>query len=204
MPSPLRLAQLVGGCVLLGVGVGLLLLAALGSDGFSTFVYGIALATGLPFVVVNLLVSVSFLALAWVRGVRPGVGTLAQIVVVGAVVDLMLSTVPAPDALWARSALGAAALPVLATGIATYLGSRLGAGPVEAAALALDPPVRFALSYNAIQLVTALVGWLLGAPLGVGTVAVVVALGPLVTLVGRLLRLDLRQPGTRTAESQHS
>jgi uncharacterized membrane protein YczE len=202
VPSLLRLTQLTGGCVLLGVGVGLLLLAALGSDGFSTFVYGITLATGLPFLVVNLLVSVSFLALAWLRGVRPGVGTLVQIVIVGGVVDLMLSTVPAPDGLWSRSALGAAAIPVLATGIATYLGSRLGAGPVEAAALAFDPPVRFALSYNAIQLVTAVVGWLLGAPLGVGTVAVVVALGPLVTLVGRLLQLDLHQPGSRTSQSQ--
>jgi uncharacterized protein len=200
VPSPLRLTQLVGGCVLLGVGVTLLLLAAVGSDGFSTFVYGLTLATGLPFVVVNLLVSATFLAVAWLRGVRPGAGTLVQIVIVGGVVDLGLSTAPAPDALWLRVLLCAAALPVLATGISTYLGSQLGAGPVEAGALAWDPPLRFAVSYNTIQLVTALIGWQLGAPLGVGTVAVVVLLGPLVSLVGRLLRLDLHQPGPRTGQ----
>ena len=37
----------------------------------------------------------------------------------------------------------AAAFPVLAVGIAMYLGSTTGAGPAEAAALAWDPPVAF-------------------------------------------------------------
>ena len=202
MPSPARLLQLVGGCVLLGLGVTLLLLAGLGSDGFSTLVYGLHLSTGLPFLLVNALVSLTFITAAWVRGVRPGIGTLAQIVVVGLVVDAGLTTLPAPDELWARALLGVVALPVLAAGIATYLGMHLGAGPMEAAALAWDPPVPFAWSYNAIQLLSALTGWLLGAPLGVGTAAVVVALGPLVALAGRLLRLDLRQPGPRAEQAR--
>ena len=203
MPTPAALLKLVCGCVLLGAGVTLLLLAELGSDGFSTFVYGLAQSTGLPFVVANAVVSLGFILMAWVRGVRPGVGTIAQIAIVGAVVDLGLSTVPAPDELWARSLLGIAALPVLAVGIATYLGSHLGAGPMEAAALAWDPPLRFAWSYNAIQLISAVVGSLLGAPIGAGTIAVVVALGPMVTLAGRLLHLDVHQPGrTSSAEER--
>jgi uncharacterized membrane protein YczE len=186
--------QLVGGCVLLGLGVTLLLLASLGSDGFSTLVYGVTLSTGLPFVVVNAVVSIAFLTMAWARGVRPGLGTIAQFMIVGGVVDLGLAVMPAPDALWARGLLMGVALPVLATGIATYLGTHLGAGPMEAAALAWDPPVPFAWSYNTIQLLSALLGWALGAPLGVGTAAVVLALGPLVTFIGGLLRLDVHQP----------
>lgn len=197
MPSLLRLSQLVGGCLMLGAGVTLLLLAALGSDGFSTFVYGITLATGAPFIVVNLVVSVSLLAVAWARGIRPGVGTVAQVAIVGAVAHIGLSTIPEPGTLWVRVLVGTVALPVLATGIATYLGSHLGAGPLEAAALAWDPPLRFALSFNVLQLIGAFTGWRLGAPIGVGTVAVVLGLGPLVALLGRLLRLDLHQPGGR-------
>ena len=171
MPSRARLLQLVTGCVVLGLGVTLLLKAELGSDGFSTLVYGTSLAADLSFVVANLAISATFLAMAWARGVRPGVGTLAQIVLVGVVVEAGLATVPAPDPLWARILLVAAALPVLALGIALYLGTHLGAGPMEAAALAWDPPLRFALSYNSIQLLSAVIGYLLGAPLGVGTVA---------------------------------
>ena len=64
----------------------------------------------------------------------------------------------------------------------------------ESAALAWDPPVPFRWSYGVAQGASALVGWLLGGTVGVGTVAVVVLLGPLVDLVGRALRLDVHQP----------
>ena len=82
---------------------------------------------------------------------------------------------------------------VLALGIAVYLGSNTGAGPAEAAALAWDPPVPFRWSYSLVQGGGALGGWLLGATIGVGTIAVIVALGPLVDLSSRFLRLDVHQ-----------
>ena len=82
---------------------------------------------------------------------------------------------------------------MLGVGIATYLGSRTGAGPAEAAGLAWDPPVPFRWSYSAVQGGGALGGWLLGATLGPGTVVVIVLLGPLVDLTSRLLRLDVHQ-----------
>ena len=94
-----------------------------------------------------------------------------------------------------RLVLLAAAFPVLAAGIALYLGSHTGAGPAEAAALAWDPPVPFKWSYSAVQGGGALLGWLLGATVGVGTVAVIVPLGPAVDLSARWMRLDLRQSG---------
>jgi uncharacterized membrane protein YczE len=177
----------------LGIGVALLLAPALGSDGFSTLVNGIALSTGMPFVVANLLVSCGFLTLAWLGGVRPGVGTLTQIVVVGGTVSVLLPLLDEPTELWARLAMATLAFPVLAVGIALYLGSHLGAGPAEAAALAWDPPVPFAWSYSAVQGGGALVGWQLGAAIGPGTLAVIFLLGPVVALAGRLLHLDLHQ-----------
>ena len=197
MPDPARLVQLVGGCAILGLGVTLLLLPGLGADGYSNFVYGLALTTGLPFVAVNVVVALAFVVLAWVRGVRPGLGTIAQVLVVGLVITAGLAVLPVPDAWWTRLLVGLVGLPVLATGIATYLGTHLGAGPTEGAALAWDPPLPFAISYNAIQLLTALAGWGLGVPPGAGTIAYVVLMGPLVTLVARLLRLDVHQPGPR-------
>jgi uncharacterized membrane protein YczE len=191
--TPHRLLQLVGGCVVLGIGVTLLLTPALGSDGFSTLVNGIRLSTGMPFVVANLLVSVGFVALAWLRGLRPGVGTVVQIVVVGSTVSLLLPLLEEPQAWWSRAAMLGVAFPVLAVGIALYLGSHLGAGPAEAAALAWDPPVPFAWSYSLVQGGGAVVGWQLGAAIGPGTLAVIFLLGPVVSLAGRLLRLDVHQ-----------
>lgn len=194
------------GCVVLGAGVALFLTADLGSDGYSTLVNGIALRTGLAFWVANLLVGVVLVALAAVRRVYPGVGTVVQVVVVGVTVSLLLDLLATPDGLVGRLLLLAAAFPVLAVGIAVYLGSHTGAGPAEAAALAWDPPLPFRWSYSAVQGGGALVGWLLGATVGVGTIAVILLLGPGVDLVSRVLRLDVHQgepagqgPGARAS-----
>lgn len=190
---PLRLLLLTAGCVVLGVGVGLLLTANLGSDGYSTLVNGISRSSGVSFLWCNLAVSGAFLVVAAVRGLLPGVGTVVQVVVVGVTVSAVLGVLSTPDALAARTVLLVVAFPVLAVGIAAYLGSNLGAGPAEAAAIAWDPPLPFKWSYSAVQGGGAVVGWLLGAAIGPGTVAVVVLLGPAVDLAARLMRLNVTQ-----------
>jgi uncharacterized membrane protein YczE len=188
-----RTALLLGGCVILGVGVGLLLGADLGSDGYSTLVNGISLSLNIDFWIANLAVGIAFVALAAARRLRPGVGTVVQVLLVGATVSVALEVLGEPDGWPARIAFLVVAFPVLALGIATYLGSQTGAGPAEGAALAWDPPVPFRWSYSAVQGGGALVGWLLGATIGVGTIGVILLLGPLVDLTARLLRLEVHQ-----------
>jgi uncharacterized protein len=193
VPAARQLGLLVGGCVVLAVGVGMLLTADFGSDGYSTFVNGLAMSLDVSFWVVNLALGVVLVAMAAARGVRPGVGTVAQVVLVGVVISVLLDVWSTPDAVAGRVGLLVAAFPVLALGVAAYLGSQTGAGPTEAAALAWDPPVPFRWSYSLVQGGGALGGWLLGATIGVGTLAVIVALGPLVDLASRAMRLDVHQ-----------
>ena len=175
-----RVAQLFGSCLVLALGVVLLLRSALGSDGYSTFVTGVSRSQDWDFAVANFLVGVALLGFAWARGTQPGVGTVVQTVVVGVAVSVGLAVLAEPASLLGRYALLALALPVLAVGVAGYLNTATGAGPAEAAALALDPPVRFAWGYNALQGTGALLGWLGGADVGPGTLLVVVVLGPAV------------------------
>jgi uncharacterized membrane protein YczE len=182
--------------VVLAVGVAMLLTANLGSDGYSTFVNGLAIRIGVSFWVVNAVVGVAMVSLAAARRVRPGPGTVTQVVLVGVVISLVLEVLSTPGSLAGRATVLVAAFPLLALGIAAYLGSNTGAGPAEAAALAWDPPVPFRWSYSLVQGGGALGGWLLGATIGVGTIAVVVALGPLVDLAGRLFHLDVHQKPT--------
>ncbi|GLY02139.1 hypothetical protein Acsp01_25180 [Actinoplanes sp. NBRC 101535] len=188
-----RVVQLLVSCVVLGVGVALLLSAALGSDGYSTMINGITIASGLPFVAVNCAVGLVLVVMAWLRGTRPGLGTIAQPVVVGLTISALLGVVGAPDGMAARLLLTVVALPVLALGVAGYLGSGTGAGPTEAAALAWDPPVPFRWSYSLVQGGGALLGWFLGAAVGPGTFVVILLLGPAVDLLlRRLPALELR------------
>jgi hypothetical protein len=178
--------QLVVSCVVLGTGVALLLDARLGSDGYSMLINGLSITTGVEFGVVNVVVGVVFVGLAWLRGRTPGLATVVQPVVVGFVVSALLPVLPTPDSLGARCGELALAFVVLIVGVAGYLASELGAGPTEVAALAWDPPVPFRWSYSAVQFLGGLTGWLCGADFGFGTVMVVALIGP---CVARLIPL---------------
>ena len=182
-----RLAQFFAYCTVLGVGVGLLLLASLGSDGYSTLVNGISISSGVPFAVVNVAVAAGFVVIAWVRGLPPGWSTVVQPVYVGLVINAVL-LLDGPHALGWRVLLLAVAFPVMVIGVAGYLGSGAGAGPIEAAGLALDPPLPFRWSYSILQGGSALVGWALGAAFGVGTALVIFGLGPVVDLISARVR----------------
>jgi uncharacterized membrane protein YczE len=179
-PVVLRYVQLVLACVVLGVGVALLLEAAMGSDGYSTLVNGISIASGVAFWQLNILVGAAFIGLAWVRGLRPGVGTVVQWFLVGFIISGVLVVVPDVQAPAGRVAMLLAALALITVGVAAYLASATGAGPAEAMALAWDPPIPFRWSYNLVQASGALVGWLLGAAAGPGTGAAFLLLGPAV------------------------
>lgn len=183
-----RVVRLVLSCVVLGLGVSFLLDARLGSDGYSMFVNGLSIAGGWEFAVVNVLVGLALVLMAWVRGRRPGLGTIVQPVVVGFVVGAVLPTLPQPESLGVRWVEFLAGFAVLAVGVAGYLATDLGAGPAEAAALAWDPPVPFAWSYSLVQVTMAAVGWACGATLGVGTVLVVLLIGPVVDRLLPVLR----------------
>jgi len=182
-----RLAQLVVSCALLGAGVALLLDARLGSDGYSMLISGLSIATQVEFAIVNVVVGVLLVLMAWWRGRRPGLGTLIQPAVVGVVVSVMLTVLPGPASYVGRGTELALGFVVLCVGVAGYLAVDLGAGPAEGAALAWDPPVPFKWSYSLVQLVGAVVGWLLGASLGPGTLLVILLIGPCVDMLMPLL-----------------
>ncbi len=180
-----RYVQLVLACAVLGAGVAFLLEAGMGSDGYSSLVSGLVVATGLPFWVLNIVVGAVFIGLAWVRGQRPGPGTVVQWFFVGVVISAVMAVVPEVSAPAGRVGLLALALVLITVGVAGYLASDTGAGPAEAMALAWDPPLPFRWSYNLVQAGGALVGWLLGAAVGPGTVLVFLLLGPAVDLFRR-------------------
>ena len=194
-----QVGRLIVSCVILGIGVAMLLIAALGSDGYSTLINGFALKLGVDFFVVNLVVGIALVAMAWSRGLKPGLGTITQPLVVGFVVSGLLDAFDQPDSVILRVVLLVLSFPVLAVGVAGYLATGTGAGPTEAAALAFDPPVPFKWSYSVVQGGGALIGWLCGAAIGPGTILVIFLLGPMVGLLSSrfsVLEIDETSRGT--------
>ena len=180
-----RVTQLVASSIILGLAIALLLDTRLGADGFSTLVDGLSRQTGLSFWMPNAVVSTVFVGVAWAFSVRPGVGSVLPPVIIGFTVSALQPILPAPESFTGRGVELAVAFGLAALGVAGYLAASFGAGPAEALALALRPIAPFRWGYSAIQIGCALGGWALGANIGVATVLVMVALGPVVEVVSR-------------------
>jgi uncharacterized membrane protein YczE len=91
---PRRLVQLFAGLVLYGISDSMLLLAGLGVDPWDVLHQGLARRTGVP-VGTWAIIAGAVVLLLWIPlRQRPGLGTLCNVVVVGAVIDLVLAVVP--------------------------------------------------------------------------------------------------------------
>jgi uncharacterized membrane protein YczE len=175
----------MAGLVLFGLSLALLVKANLGLDPWNVFSQGVSKQTGLTLGQVVVLSSLAILA-CWIPlRQRPGLGTVANSLVVGPVLDLGLEWFPEPRALLWRSA--ALALSIVGVAVATglYVGAGWGAGPRDGlmtGIAALGVPVFVARA--GIEVTVLAIGWLLGGQVGVGTVVFALVIGP---LVGRFL-----------------
>jgi uncharacterized membrane protein YczE len=196
-----RLLKLLLGLCLFGVGIWLGLQAHLGVGPWDVLHGGLAKHLGTPFGRTSIGVSMVVFVVALAARVRPGIGTVLNVVVIGAVIDVLLSTVwldglgDAPLALRLLATLGG--ILAVALGSALYLGAHLGPGPRDGLMVAIHHrtgwPVGMARA--ALECTVLVVGVLLGGPVGIGTVAFALGIGPAVQLAFRLLRqTPLRRP----------
>jgi uncharacterized membrane protein YczE len=175
-----RCAQLLAGLTLYGTTAAMLVLAGLGLDPWDVLHQGLSRTFGLG--IGNWAIIASFVVLLgwWPLRQRPGVGTIANAVAVGGVIDLVLSLLAPPHAMWERIALlaGGVAGNGLATGL--YIGAGLGPGTRDGLSVGIalrGHSMRVVrTSLEATVLVT---GFLLGGTVGIGTVLYALAIGPI-------------------------
>ncbi len=185
-----RLTLLFAGLVAFGVSNGMLLLAELGVGPWDVLHQGLSRTLGLG--VGTWAILVSFLLLvAWVPlRQRPGLGTLANAVVVGLVIDGVLAVATPPAGWPARVALlvGGVLLNAVATG--AYIGAGLGPGPRDGLTTGLAARGHsIRVVRTGIEVAVLALGWLLGGTVGIGTVLYAGAIGPLTHLTIPQLRL---------------
>jgi uncharacterized membrane protein YczE len=193
-----RAIRLLAGLVLFGLALAVLVQADLGLDPWTVFHQGISDQIGLSLGTVSVISSLLVLLLWFPLGVRPGVGTIANALVVGPVLDLGVAVIPAPDELAVQLLYMVCA--IVATAIATglYVGAGWGPGPRDGLMTGLAArgiPVTAARA--GIELTVLIVGWLLGGTVGVATVIFATSIGPLVKPA--LHHLAIREPQTVAA-----
>jgi uncharacterized membrane protein YczE len=159
---------------------------------------GISELAAISFGTANVVVALVVLGVAWLLGARIGIGTVANAILIGVFVDLLLD-VEAIAALSERSlalrvALLVVAILVVGVGSGFYLGAGMGAGPRDSLMLvgSRRTGVRIGVVRAALEVSVAAVGLALGGTVGIGTIAFAFGIGPAVELAfAALVRIGL-------------
>lgn len=184
-----RISRLLVGLALYGVGCALTVAAGLGVDPWTVFAQGISGVTGVGIGWVTNVVGLAVLLLWIPLRQRPGIGTIANVLLVGTSMQVALWVLPHPDIVWLQALMlvGGVVLVAIASGL--YIGAHFGPGPRDG--LMTGMHARFGWPIWACRLgvegTVLILGWLLGGTVGVGTVVFALGIGPLVHLALPLL-----------------
>ena len=194
MHMPRRIIQLFVGLFLYGAGCALTVEAGLGVDPWTVFAQGISIHTGVGIGWVTNILGF-FVLLLWIPlRQKPGIGTIANILLVGTSMQLVLDVVPPITGLWAQLGvlLGGIVLVAIASGL--YIGARFGPGPRDGLMTGMNSRLGWPiwLCRALVELTVLAAGWLLGGTVGIGTVLFALLIGPLVHVA--LPLLDTRRP----------
>jgi uncharacterized membrane protein YczE len=179
--APQRTLRLAAGVVLFGIGLAALVQADHGLDPWTVFQQGLADHTGMTIGTATIVCSLAVLA-TWIPlAQRPGIGTIANALGVGPVLDLTLTVLPAPDPVAARLAYVAAGILGVAVATGLYVGAGWGPGPRDGLMTGLAARgIPIAVARGSIEVSVLVAGWLLGGTVGVATVLYATTIGALV------------------------
>ncbi|MDU0346134.1 hypothetical protein RWH44_10520 [Microbacterium sp. KSW2-29] len=194
-----RVTRLLVGLVLYGTGAAFTVAAGLGVDPWTVFAQGISRVTGVGIGWVTNIVGLGVLLLWIPLRQKPGVGTIANILLVGTSLQLALALLPHPDVLWLQALMLVTGVVLVAVASGLYIGANFGPGPRDGLMTGLHG--RFGWPIWACRLTVEgtvfVLGWLLGGTVGIGTVIFALGIGPLVHIAMPLLATPRPAPRLR-------
>ena len=176
-----RLTQLAIGLALFGFAIGLMLESGLGVPPWDVLHQGLTVRFGLTVGIWSIIVS-GVVLLAWIPlGERVGLGTVANVIIIGVMIDISTVVIPTAETVavaWVML-LGAVVAIGLASGL--YIGASFGPGPRDGLMTGIAKRgYSIRLTRTIIEIVVLAIGWALGGTVGWGTLAFALFIGPLV------------------------
>ena len=185
--SARRILGMIAGVVIIGIGIAVFKFSHLGNDSISALNLRLAELVGLPFSIENVLMNLFLFVPQLIWGRRYiGLGTIINSFCIGFIVTLtnnaMAAVFGSADTLPAQLFWVAVGVLVVAFGCSLYQTADLGDAPYDALSLMMSD--RLPLPYFGCRVFTdalcALLAYLLGGLIGLGTLICAFGLGPFV------------------------
>jgi uncharacterized membrane protein YczE len=188
---PMRLLVLIFGLFVYGLGVAMTVHASLGIAPWDVFAQGISIQTGLSFGVSTVVVS-ALVLMAWIPlKVKPGIGTIANAILIGLFADFWLLLLPDTSIYWQRLMIFLVGVVIVAIATGLYISSALGSGPrdglMQGTANALDKP--FWMIRTGYEGTVLTIGALMGGQVREGTLIFALSIGYLVQLSMKFFKI---------------
>lgn len=188
----LRLLRLVLGNLLYAVGIVTTMNAQIGFAPWDVFHVGIAKTIGLSIGTASIITGVVIGVIAVLLGERLGFGTLLNMVLIGAFMDLLLAVhiIPVANNFFLGIIMMLIGLYIIAFASYFYIGSAFGAGPRDSLMVALTRKTKLPVGIcrGTIELLAVFFGWKLGGMVGLGTVISALTIGFCVQTTFKLLK----------------
>lgn len=183
------------GLALFGVGTYFTIQANIGVAPWDCFYLGIEKTTGIKYGNISVCTSLIIIIVDVLLKERIGIGTLTDAVVVGKTVDLCnaLELVPEQNSMTIGVVCMLAGLLMNGIGQYIYMRAALCCGPRDSLLLALSkrmPRIPIGGVGVMINGAVLLLGWILGGPIGVGTIIGVLLMTPVMQMVFEIMRFD--------------
>ena len=174
-----RLIKLLVGLFIYGIGVALLVHAAIGIAPWDVLAQGISLQTGISFgqatVVVSLIVMLMWIPLK----VRVGLGSVLNAILIGLFADIVLAVLPPLEFYWQQVSVFVAGLLIVAYATGLYISCGMGKGPRDGLMLGLATKLQrpFWQVRTGVEIVVVTAGFLLGGQVREGTLLFALSIG---------------------------
>ena len=174
-----RLIKLLVGLFIYGIGVALLVHAAIGIAPWDVLAQGISLQTGISFgqatVVVSLMVMLMWIPLK----VRVGLGSVLNAILIGLFADIVLAVLPPLEFYWQQASVFVAGLLIVAYATGLYISCGMGKGPRDGLMLGLATKLQrpFWQVRTGVEIVVVTAGFLLGGQVREGTLLFALSIG---------------------------
>lgn len=190
-----KIIRMTFGFLLCAIGVVLTINSKLGVSPWDVLHQGLTNITPLTMGQASIIVGVIIVIISVFLGVKVGIGTIANMILIGYFIDLVikLNFIPISNNLFTGIAMMIAGMFFMAMATYLYIGCEMGCGPRDGLMIALmkitGKPVW--LIRSSIEVSALAVGWVLGGLVGIGTLITALGIGYCVQIVFKIFKFDV-------------